>query len=100
RASLNVWLSRDRAPQLGDVACNGGWITVTVKRLLDDLLDAAGEGGRRRDNSRTRQRHMLPSPGFLFVIVLEGLERRRDRSGSPRRSQPHVDLVETAILRF
>jgi len=41
---------------------------------------------------------MLPGPGLGLLITLERAEHGRDRSRAPRRAQPHVDVIERAVV--
>ena len=54
--------------------------------------------GRPVDHARARERHVLPRPGRLRMVALEALQRVGERSGAAGRAQPHVDLVERALV--
>ena len=41
---------------------------------------------------------MLPGPGFAFLVVGKGIDPRRQRPGAARRAQPHVDVIEHAVI--
>ena len=75
------------------------------------VRDRAARSGRRAIAARPRaasvaspaigarpgQRHVLPGPGLLALVLGEGREAGGDRPGIARRPQPHVDLVEVAL---
>ena len=63
-----------------------------------DRLDPRRETRRRRDHARARQRHVLPGPGLALLIAGKAVDLRRQRAGTARRPQPHVDLVEHAVI--
>ena len=58
---------------------------------------AANAGGP-DDHARARQRHVLPGPGLGLLVAREGVEAGRDRAGAAGRPQPHVDLIERAVV--
>ena len=41
---------------------------------------------------------MLPGPGIAFLVAGKAVDLRRQRAGAARRTQPHVDLVERAVI--
>src|SRR5262249_60034794 len=45
-----------------------------------------------------RERQVLPGPGLGLLVARKAVELGRERTGAPRRTQPHVDLVEHAVI--
>ena len=73
----------DGAPHLDHVAGYRRGVAPAAERGADDVSTRLLELRRRRRNdARSRQRQMLPGPGFVFLIALESSELRRDRSGA------------------
>ena len=91
-------LQRDGAAHVGDVAGDAGAVARPRQHAADDALDPRAKRRRRRDHARARQRHVLPGPGLAFLIVGEGIDPRGQRPGAARRAQPHVDVVEHAVI--
>ena len=67
-------LQRDRAAHLGDVVGDDPAVADAGQDTADDILDAGAERGRGRNDARARQRHMLPGPGFVLLIVGERID--------------------------
>ena len=89
---------RDGAAHVGDVMGGGGGIARPDQGVADDRLDPRPKRGRGRDHPRPRQRHVLPGPGLVLLILRKGIDVRRQRPGTARRAQPHVDVVQHAVI--
>ena len=50
------------------------------------------------ETTRARQRHVLPGPGLVLLIAREAVDLGGERPGAARGPQPHVDLVEHAVV--
>ena len=68
------------------------------QHAANDGFDLVAERRRSRNHPRPRQRHVLPGPGFAFLVVGKGIDPRRQRPGAARRPQPHVDVIEHAVI--
>ena len=64
--------------------------------MMSSILLA--ERGRGRNHPRAGQRHVLPGPGLAFLIIGERIDPRRHRAGAAGRAQPHVDVIEHAVI--
>ena len=70
---------------------------VAVARLCDERVEHAGHArissASPAIGAAARHRHVLPGPRLVQLIVLEGLDMRRERPGPAGRPQPQVDRV-------
>jgi len=41
---------------------------------------------------------VLPGPGLAFLVAFKAADLRRQRTGTARRPQPHIDLIERAVI--
>ncbi len=69
---------------------------VSTSRMM--RLDPGAKRRRRRNHPRPGQRHVLPGPGLALLVFGEGVEARGHRTRAARRTQPHVDLVQHAVI--
>ena len=79
-------------------AATAAAIARAAQHVADHRLDLRGKRRRARDHARARQRHVLPGPGLVLLIAREGIDLGRERPGAAGRPQPHVDLVERAVV--
>ena len=91
-------LLRNRPAHVGDVMTGGDRVARPDQGVADHLLDPLAEFRRGRDDARPRQRHVLPGPGLVVLILREGIDMRGQRPGAARGAQPHVDVVEHAVI--
>src|ERR1700722_9529010 len=70
------------------IACAWRGRVSTSRMVFSILARNAGAG----------QRHMLPGPGLMILIFGERLDMRGYRPCPPRGTQPHVDVVEHAVI--
>ena len=73
-------------------------VALAAEHFVDHRVDASGESLRRRHDAPARERHVLPGPGLAFLIAVEAVDLRRQRTGTARRPQPHIDLIEHAVI--
>ena len=77
-------------------------INSTIARAPQDVVDhrlhPRAETRRRRHHARARERHVLPGPGLALLIGGEAADLGGERAGAAGRTQPHVDLVERAVI--
>ncbi len=97
-AILIALFGRDRSTHLDDIGGNGSGVALAAQRAMDHRFDPFGKSGGSRNDARARQGHMLPRPGFFLVVVIEGFKRRRERPGPTGGTQPHVHVVEPAVV--
>ena len=90
--SISVRISSASAGDLGAVARQG-----QHRRHLG--LDLGASDGIAGDRPRPGQRHMLPGPGVLALVLPEGVDMGRDRSLVAGRPQAQVEFVEHALGR-
>ena len=60
------------------------------------LLEAPAQGRVSADGPGPQQRLMLPGPGLLELILLEGIDAGHEKSALAVRPQAHVHLVQPA----
>ena len=89
---------RDGAAHVRDIAGDAGGVARPRQHVANDALDSGAKFRRRRDHPRAGQRHVLPGPGLALLIFGEGIDARGHRPGPARRTQPHVDVVEHAVI--
>ena len=83
-----AFLGRDRLAHFDDVGGDHLGIAWPAQHRADQRLDARGKWRRGRDDPGARERHVLPGPGFVFLIarqnrrcwVASGPERPDGRS--------------------
>ena len=54
--------------------------------------------GEADDHARARERHVLPGPGLGLLVARETADLGGERPGAARRAQPHIDVVERAVI--
>ena len=96
--ALGRHVAGDAVAHVGDVAHQRRGIARPAERGPDDVRQPLDQARRSVDHARARQRHVLPGPGRLRMVALEALERIGERPGAAGRAQPHVDLVERALV--
>ena len=69
---------------------------VSTSRMMPSISGAKVR--RRRNHPRAGQRHVLPGPGLALLVFGERFDVRGHRAGAPRGAQPHIDLVEHAVI--
>ena len=90
----------DRRAHLDDVGDDRARVALAAENIMNGRLDPHGESRRSRDDASARQRHMFPRPGLALLIADEALDLRGQRPGTTRRTQPHVDFIQHAVIRL
>ena len=88
--SSSARISAASAIDLGAVARQG-------EDRVDLGVDLPGERRVAGNHAGARQRHVLPGPGLVALVLAEGLEMGGDRPLVAGRAQPEVELVEHAL---
>ncbi len=83
-------------PHLRRVADELRRIAGEPQDLVDDRSRALLRFGRSEHRPRSAQRHMLPRPGALALVVLERVERDDKHPLGALGPQAHIDVVERA----
>ena len=93
-----AFLLGNGAAHFDDVGGDGTRVALAAEDFVDHRVDAGGESLRRRHDARARERHVLPGPGLAFLVAFKAADLRRQRTGTARRPQPHIDLIERAVI--
>ncbi len=74
----------DRAAHLDDVVGDRASIAFAAQHFADHGFDPGGESRRSGHDTRARQRHVFPGPGFVLLIAGKPADLRRQRPGAAR----------------
>src|SRR3546814_459870 len=81
---------------VADFATQRIQITFTTEHTGAHPFEVGGQLRTANQHPRTHQRLVLPGPGFLTLVALEGTEGADQQPGSAGRTQAHVHLVQLA----
>ena len=97
-ARVLAHLLGDSLPHIRHVGRHHLRIAFAAQHSTDHRSDARGELRRAGHHARPCERQMLPGPGFGLLIACERLDAGRHRPGASRWTQPHVDMIERAVI--
>ena len=86
-------MSFDIRPHLGRVADDRLRIAPHLQDRLDHCPDTFLQLRRAEHRASTAQRHMLPSPGFLALILLECVQGDDEHPGAAAGTEARIDFV-------